>query len=174
MNRVNQTYKTYEPRMVDHYIASYYGYGNERLASFNTGCEKTTELIGIYKAYKEYRGHLLDDERAVLIMANVLSEEEKLFDFESSFDVPIGSKIEINGQEHTIKNKKYHLNGDIDYFIEDKYIKSTDYEDKYEIVKKQAENHLLNQRELENEYEKKKSEEDIEEKKSIWWYFGIR
>lgn len=136
--------------------------------------EANVELIGFYKDCKNWRGYDLGDRKIVVINPKVIQEEEKIFDFINSYDVSIGDKIEIEGQEYTVTDKKYQLDGVIDYYIKDRFIKCENYEELYEKVKNETKTYLEGKRELEVECQNQRLETEIDKKKSIWWYFGIR
>jgi hypothetical protein len=167
MNKVFQKHETYEPIFTDQYLS--HGFRTDYLTK--SDCTKNIELMGIYREYSGHRNYFLENKRGIIIKPKVISMEEKSFDFDSTYDVPKGNKIEIDGQEYIIIDKKYHLNGDIDYYIEDKYIKCGNYEELYEEVAKEVRVYLESKWKLEKEHEPK---EEVEEKKSFWWYFGIR
>lgn len=140
-----------------------------------TPCEHDgiIERLGDYDNYET--NYIYDPERVtVFIVKKVLKEDDVILDFDTVHDIEIGSMIEIDGIEYRVNHKKYQLDGTIDYYMEDKYVKCEDYEDDYKRVKSEASTYLLSKRELEDEHRKQTSEIKTDQKKSIWWYFGIR
>lgn len=92
----------------------------------------------------------------------------------SSYDVSVGNKIEIDGQEYIVLDKKYQLNGDIDYFIEDKYIECEGYSEKYKIAKEEAKEKLLEKRQEEQESIESSQSSARGKRKSLWQHLGFK
>lgn len=168
INKVYQKLKIYKPMFTDRPV------GCISVMEDKSSCNSNIELMGTYKNIHRQRGYCLEEIRIVLITSQVINEEEKTFDFGSIYDVPKGNKIEIDGQEYIITDKKYHLNGNIDYYIEDKFIKCENYDELYDTVFKQAKDFLNSKREQEEEIMNHEAEKGTGKKKSIWSYFGIR
>lgn len=168
---MHQVYKTYEPVVSEYYEAvSHWRPDYSTNLNFGT----IIELVGRYKEYKGHRDYQLSDKKIVAITRKILTEEAVVFNFDSLHDIPIGSRIEIDGQEYVINNKKYQLDGDVDYYIEDRFIKCEDFDEQYEAITKEAKGLLSEKWAIEVDIRKKATEEETEKKKSIWWYFGIR
>ena len=170
-NRVHQVQKTYKPVLAQQYTTSF-GYN---VRNYSTQINYTPiEIIGAYDANHDRNVYSLSDRIVITIARKIIAEQEKVFDFDSSYDVPIGSKIEIDGQKYAVTDKKYQLNGVIDSYIEDTFLKCVDYDKQYEKIKGEASDLLLEKREKEIEIRSTHTENKAEKKKSIWWYLGIR
>lgn len=161
MNRIHQKYRIYRPTMSEASVIMPY---DIQVNSPTYSHEKAIEIMGSYRKQKH------DIRKMVFIASKTVSVEDKIVNFNSSFDVPIDNKIEIDGEEYTIINKTYQLNGDVDYVVEDKFIKCENYDELYNEIREETKNYLLMKRELED----KLDEKVVDEKKSIWWYFSIR
>lgn len=169
-NRVHQVQKTYKPVLSQQYTTSI-GYSDRGLF-----CSKNytpIEIVGTYETTYDGVIYSPSVRMAITIARKIIAEQEKVFNFDSTYDVPIGSKIEIDGQKYAVTDKKYQLNGDIDYYVEDNFIKCVDFDKQYEKVKRKASDLLLEKREKEVVIRDMYTKDKTEKKKSIWWYLGI-
>lgn len=96
------------------------------------------ESLGIIREAKSSFRYSPYSDEVVVLLRKEIERKSNVYNFESSYDPIIGDKIILPHGEFKIIDKKYSVDGKVEYFVENFYEKCENYDEIYAKEKEHA------------------------------------